>query len=74
MPSNIVAGVGKIGREEYFEEDNPQVRAAPSVSFSPQGGQAALPEYGSAPGGAGATGPSRQVEPGQEPGAPGSSA
>lgn len=73
VPSNIVAGVAKVGREEYFEESDPQVRAAPSVSFSPSG-QASLPEYGSAPGGAGATGPRRQVEPGQEPGAPGAGA
>jgi LemA protein len=33
VPSNIVAGLFHIGRAEYFEAEDPQVRAAPSVSF-----------------------------------------
>jgi LemA protein len=33
VPSNIVAGMFNIGREEYFEAEDEQVRAAPSVSF-----------------------------------------
>ncbi len=33
VPSNIVAGFAKVTKAEYFEADDPAVRAAPSVSF-----------------------------------------
>ncbi|HET8616627.1 MAG TPA: LemA family protein [Actinomycetales bacterium] len=33
VPSNIVAGMFHIERAEYFEAEEPEVRAAPSVSF-----------------------------------------
>lgn len=33
VPSNIVAGMFSIERAEYFEAEDPQVRAAPNVSF-----------------------------------------
>jgi LemA protein len=33
VPSNIVAGMFHIQRAEYFEAEDPQVRAAPTVSF-----------------------------------------
>jgi LemA protein len=33
VPSNIVAGMFSIQRAEYFEAEDEQVRAAPSVSF-----------------------------------------
>ena len=36
VPSNIVAGLAKIGREEYFEVEGGQ-REVPSVSFSASG-------------------------------------
>jgi LemA protein len=48
VPSNIIAGFGKIGREDYFEEENPQVRSAPQVSFGAGGGSAGAVEAGSA--------------------------
>jgi LemA protein len=65
VPSNIIAGFTNIGRADYFEVENEQVRSAPQVSF------------GSGPGvsfGPGA--PAAPVEPGAptrplEPGAPG---
>ena len=36
VPSNIVAGLAKIGREEYFEAEGIE-RAVPQVSFNPSG-------------------------------------
>jgi LemA protein len=33
VPSNIVAGFTHIGRADYFEVENEQVRSVPSVSF-----------------------------------------
>ncbi len=33
VPSNIIAGMFHIQRAEYFEAEDPQVRAAPTVSF-----------------------------------------
>ena len=33
VPSNIVAGLFHIGLAEYFEADDPAVRAVPQVSF-----------------------------------------
>lgn len=33
VPSNIVAGFTHIGRADYFEVENEQVRSAPQVSF-----------------------------------------
>jgi LemA protein len=40
VPSNIVAGMFNIGRAEYFEAEDEQVRAAPSVSFDTGAGGA----------------------------------
>ena len=33
VPSNVIAGVGNIGRAEYFEVESQQVRSAPQVNF-----------------------------------------
>ncbi|MDN5763462.1 MAG: LemA family protein [Microlunatus sp.] len=58
VPSNIIAGLGKIGRAEYFE--TPAIEAqVPNVSFG-SGGSAAGPSVGAStqPGGIG--GPSTQ--------------
>jgi len=43
VPSNIIAGFTNIGRADYFEVENEQVRSAPQVSF----GQPPPPEFGS---------------------------
>ena len=40
VPSNIVAGLFHIGRAEYFEAEDPAVRAAPQVSFGAPGATA----------------------------------
>jgi LemA protein len=40
VPSNIVAGMFNIQRAEYFEAEDEQVRAAPSVSFDTGAGGA----------------------------------
>lgn len=40
VPSNIVAGMFHIERAEYFEAEDEQVRAAPSVSFDTGAGGA----------------------------------
>jgi LemA protein len=40
VPSNILAGMFHIERAEYFEAEDPQVRAAPSVSFDTGAGGA----------------------------------
>jgi LemA protein len=37
VPSNIIAGFTKIGRADYFEVENAQVRSAPQVSFGQSG-------------------------------------
>jgi LemA protein len=37
VPSNIIAGVTNIGRADYFEVENEQVRSAPQVSFGNTG-------------------------------------
>lgn len=58
VPSNIIAGFTNIGRADYFEVENEQVRSAPQVSFG-SSGQAGLP--GSA---AGSGQPTRPLEPG----------
>jgi len=47
VPSNVVAGVGKIGRADYFEADEP-ARQAPSVSFGSDG-PAPVPPAASGP-------------------------
>jgi len=38
VPSNIIAGFTNIGRADYFEVENAQVRSAPQVSFGSSGG------------------------------------
>ena len=51
VPSNIVAGMFNIGREEYFEVEGPE-RELPSVSFgttAPGAAQASAPPAPSAP-------------------------
>lgn len=53
VPTNIIAGFAKIGKEEYFEAEE-QARNAPSVNFG-NAGPAAGP--GSAAGGPGSPGP-----------------
>ncbi len=40
VPSNIVASLFHIGRAEYFEAEDPAVRAAPQVSFGAPGAAA----------------------------------
>jgi LemA protein len=37
VPSNIVAGLGSIGRADYFEVENARVRSAPQVNFGDSG-------------------------------------
>ena len=37
VPSNIIAGFTNIGRADYFEVENEQVRSAPQVSFGNSG-------------------------------------
>ncbi|MET0449421.1 MAG: LemA family protein [Aeromicrobium sp.] len=37
VPSNIVAGFGKIEKADYFEAEDQQVRAAPQISFGSSG-------------------------------------
>lgn len=41
FPINIVAGMFRFSREQYFEVQDPQVRAVPSVNFSGLGGMGA---------------------------------
>jgi len=45
VPSNIIAGVGKITREEYFEAEE-TARTAPSVDFGQGGGAGMTPAPG----------------------------
>ena len=37
IPTNFIAGVANVERADYFEEENEQVRSAPSVSFGSSG-------------------------------------
>ena len=37
IPTNIIANVANVERADYFEEENPQARSAPSVSFGSSG-------------------------------------
>jgi LemA protein len=46
IPTNVIAGVANIERADYFEEENPEARSAPSVSF----GQGPSVSFGSGPG------------------------
>jgi LemA protein len=57
VPSNIIAGFTNIGRADYFEVENEQVRSAPQISFGGSGPSArpSIP-----PG----TPPTRPLEPG----------
>jgi LemA protein len=56
IPTNFIAGIANIERADYFEEDNPEVRSAPSVSFGSSGpsvsfgGPSAPPAVPPAPG------------------------
>ncbi len=76
VPSNIIAGFTNIGRADYFEVENEQVRSAPQVNFGQSGpgvsfgrsgepGPAVGPAAGSAQGSvAGSAQPTRPREPG----------
>ena len=64
FPSNIVAGMFHFARADYFEADDPVVRAAPSVSFGST--PPAPPAVGGSTGGAGQ--PSVSYEPPATPG------
>ena len=46
IPTNFIAGVANISRADYFEEENEQVRSAPTVSF---GGSGPSVSFGSGP-------------------------
>ena len=37
IPTNIIAGIANVERADYFEEENPEARSAPSVSFGSSG-------------------------------------
>jgi LemA protein len=37
IPTNFIANIANVERADYFEEDNPEVRSAPSVSFGSSG-------------------------------------
>ena len=63
VPSNIIAGFTNIGRADYFEVENAQVRSAPQVSFGSSGGPGvSFGQSGSAP--LPAEPPTRPLEPG----------
>jgi LemA protein len=62
IPTNFIAGIAHVERADYFEEENPEARSAPSVNFGssgpgvsfgggpsapPQGAPPANPQYGS---------------------------
>jgi LemA protein len=64
VPSNIIAGFTNIGRADYFEVENEQVRSAPQVSFGNSGPGVSFGQ--SAP----AAGQGQPTQP-LEPGAPG---
>ena len=44
FPPNIIAGLFSFRRAEYFEANDPAVRAAPNVTFTQPDAPAALPE------------------------------
>ncbi|MEE6281852.1 LemA family protein [Georgenia sunbinii] len=44
FPPNVIAGIFSFRRAEYFEANDPVVRAAPNVSFTRPDAPAALPE------------------------------
>jgi LemA protein len=58
VPSNIIAGVGNIGRADYFEVENQSVRSAPQVSFGQSGPGVSFDDE---------TPPTRPLEPGAPP-------
>jgi LemA protein len=66
VPSNIIAGIAHIGRADYFEVENQQVRSAPAVSFGNTGPGGV--SFGTPP--SSATPPSAATAPPTEPGAP----
>jgi LemA protein len=37
IPTNFIAGIANVERADYFEEENPEARSAPSVSFGSSG-------------------------------------
>jgi LemA protein len=68
IPTNFIAGIANISRADYFEEENEQVRSAPSVNF---GGSGPSVSFGSGPGAPSSPTPP-YGSPGQrEPGDPG---
>lgn len=63
FPPSIIAGMFKFGRAEYFEVNDPVVRAAPSVSFQDQSGQVGVYAQGQQP-----TRPPMPTDSGVQPG------
>jgi len=57
IPTNIIANVAKVKRADYFEEENEQVRSAPSVSFGSSGPGVSFGSPGQ---------PTQQLPPGQQ--------
>jgi LemA protein len=66
FPPNIIASLFKFSRAEYFEANDPAVRAAPRVSFQDTQGQVGIYSQGQAPQGhpGDAGGPSHGGQPG----------
>jgi LemA protein len=73
IPTNFIAGIANVKRADYFEEENEQVRSAPSVSF---GGSGPSVSFGSGPAAPPAAPPASPAPPygspgHREPGEPG---
>jgi LemA protein len=66
VPSNIIAGVGNIGRADYFEVENEQARSAPQVSFGQSGPGVSFGDPAQAPAQP-SSAPTRPLEPGAPP-------
>jgi LemA protein len=56
IPTNVIANVANVERADYFEEENEQVRSAPSVSFGSSGPGVSF----------GSGQPTQQLPPGQQ--------
>jgi LemA protein len=74
VPSNIIAGFTNIGRADYFEVENEQVRSAPQVNFGQSGpgvsfGRSGEPGPAVGPAAGSAQGSAQPARP-REPGAP----
>jgi LemA protein len=56
IPTNVIANIANVERADYFEEENEQVRSAPSVSFGSSGPGVSF----------GSGQPTQQLPPGQQ--------